>query len=398
MGLQKAKILTVNAGSSSIKLAIYSEHTEPVYILSLSGLGNETVQLRVAEAGSEPYTRMVEASSEDSAVNVLLDTLSNSDQLQDIAAVGHRIVQAGPRSQQSEIITDELLGGLNDYVKFDPEHLPRALRVIETMKQLLPDIPHVACFDTAFFHDLPRNAQLLTIPNKYAAANLRRYGYHGLSYTYLRGAFEDYAGRTAMEGRVIYAHLGSGASLAATRGGKPVDTTMGFSPASGIMMSSRSGDIDPSLAWYMHHEHGMSADDFKRMVHTESGLLGVSGRSADMYTLLQEEHEQPTSADAVNLFVYQVQKAIGALTATIGGLDSLVFSGGMGEQSSIIRARVCAGLEYLGIELDDDRNNEHLQLISSDSSRAGVHVLPTDEAQVMCQLVGDAIGQKEENT
>jgi acetate kinase len=230
---------------------------------------------------------------------------------------------------------------------------------------------------------MPAVAQRLPLPEKYLTRGLRRYGFHGLSYTSLQNSFRAIAGENAVNGRVIYAHLGSGVSLTATLHGKPVDTTMSFTPASGVMMSSRSGDMDPGIISYLSQEFDMDIATFTHMVHSEAGLLGVSGSSADMLTLLNMEHESPAAAAAVELFVYTIQKAIGSLTTTLNGIDSLVFSGGIGEKSAIIRGRVCDKLQYLGIAVDPDQNARSCTLISSPDSRAGVHVIATNEARVI---------------
>jgi len=216
---------------------------------------------------------------------------------------------------------------------------------------------------------------------------LRRYGFHGLSYAYLLEAFRTAAGDTAANGRIIFAHLGSGASLMATQGGKAMDTTMAFTPASGVVMSSRSGDLDPGILGYLHTQTGMSIDQYNHMVNFESGLLGVSDLSADMRTLLEHEAANPQAAEAVDLFVYQIKKAIGGLATVLGGLDSLVFSGGIGQQSSVLRMRVAEGLDFLGIQLDPASNERHAELISVPGGRVGVHVIPTDEAQILSRQV-----------
>lgn len=386
--------MTVNAGSSSIKLDIFTSY-QRLYTLHIVGLGQSAIRIRVTEPDKETVDTTIQIDSDQSIEQQLYETLEQSGYLQDVGAISHRIVQAGPRSQQAETITDDLVRELETYMPLDPGHLGRSLRLIDLFRQNLPDALHIACFDTAYFYDLPRVAQLLSVPNQDADPAFRRYGFHGLSYAYLQQTFQEYAGDVAVNGRVIYAHLGSGASLAATRSGKPVDTTMGFSPASGIVMSTRSGDIDPSLAWYMHTKYDFDEESFKHMINFESGLLGVSGRSADMNRLLQEQDQYAGSRDAVALFVYNVQKAIGSLAATIGGVDSLIFSGGIGEQSSEIRQRVCQNLDFLGITIDSRLNGMHEKCISSDSSRVGVHVIPTDESIVMCRLAREIIGQKE---
>lgn len=362
MGAEKLNIICVNAGSSSVKLAIYS----------------------VSSDGSN-FELLAETSVKDT--NELSLWIDKSSADQPISAVGHRIVHGGPRHFQPEIITDDLTRDLETLTSYDLEHLPLALQLIDLFRKKYPELPHVACFDTGFFHNTPRVAQILPLPHRFLADGLRRYGFHGLSYTYLQAAFREIAGEDAANNRVIYAHLGSGASLAATVNGKPTDTTMGFTPASGIIMSTRSGDIDPGLANYLNRQYGVSMEEFHQIVNFESGLLGVSEISADMKSLLDSEKSHEQAADAVNLFVYQVKKAIGALSTTIGGIDSLIISGGMGEVSSVIRERICSGLEYLGIELDDDANQKNARLISSESSRVGVHVIHTDEAKTITTQV-----------
>lgn len=397
MGTNQENILTINAGSSSIKLDLFlinkpAAGFERLLSVSITGIGLPNAILKVKRQPGEEETRNLLIADQASAIEFMAQWLPDNIAVESLAAIGHRVVHGGPNHSQPELITDDLERELGSFISFDPEHAPAALRLIRALRQQFPNVPQVACFDTAFFHDLPRVAQQLPLPRKYEAQGLRRYGFHGLSYTYLLSAFREMAGETAANGRVIFAHLGSGASLAATRGGKAVDTTMGFTPASGIMMSSRSGDLDPGIIGYLRDQTGMSTEDYTHMVNFESGLLGVSELSADMYSLLRQEATDVRAAEAINLFVYQVRKAIGALSATLGGLDSLVFSGGIGELSAPIRARACEGLGYLGIELDGDRNQRQADLISAPSSRVGVHVIPTDEAQAITKQVIEALG------
>jgi acetate kinase len=244
----------------------------------------------------------------------------------------------------------------------------------------LPDAVHVACFDTAFHHDLPTRARLLPIPRRFMAEGVRRYGFHGLSYAYIVEELRRVEGEAAANGKVIIAHLGSGVSLAALQGGKSIDTTMSLTPASGVPMSTRSGDLDPGLGLYLSRTQGLNVQRFNEMVNFESGLLGISETTADMEKLLELEAADERAKDAVDVFCYQVQKSIGSLAAALGGLNTLVFTGGMGENAPKIRARVCEGLEFLGITLDGERNGAGLRLISADGSQTGVHVIPTDEA------------------
>lgn len=389
-------ILTVNAGSSSIKLDLLkvgadSQDDSHHISATVTGIGQATAKLTTRKEGDEAQTVTLETTDRSPTISTLTTWLRDVAEHHKIIAIGHRIVHGGPKHNQPELITDALIQDLKKYVNFDPEHLLIALELIEVMSDQLPELPQVACFDTNFFHELPKIAQLLSVPRKYQAEGLRRYGFHGLSYTYLLSEFRKIAGDQAAGGRVIIAHLGSGSSLAALQGGKPVDTTMSFTPASGIIMSSRSGDLDPGIARYMQVEHNLGIEEYNHMVNFESGLLGVSEMSADMYTLLQNEGSSEPAADAVNLFVYQVKKAIGALTTTLGGLDSLIFSAGIGEQSSAIRARICDGLGFLGIELDEGKNQQHAECISSQNSRVGVHIISTYEAQVIIKQVTDIL-------
>jgi len=392
-------VLTVNAGSSSIKLNVFAvsqEDAKTTRILdaSVTGIGLPTSTLVVHTASGDTQTQQLTVADQAVAVDALMLWLTKAIPTGTIMAIGHRIVHGGPNYSQPQLITDELERTLQSFAAYDPEHAPAALHLIHTLRRRFPDVPQVACFDTAFFHDLPRVAQLLPLPREYQAMGLRRYGFHGLSYTYLLQAFGAAAGETAANGRIIFAHMGSGVSLAAVHGGKPVDTTMGFTPTSGVVMSSRSGDLDPGVLSYLHVQTGMTIEQYGHMVNFESGLLGVSGLSADMYTLLQRESADEHAAEAVELFVYQIKKAIGALATTLGGLDSLIFAGGIGEQSSVLRGRIADGLGFLGIQLDAASNERHDELISAKGSQVGVHVLPTDEAHIISEQVIQVVNDR----
>jgi acetate kinase len=275
---------------------------------------------------------------------------------------------------------------------FDPEHLPEEIQLTEAFHRRFPDLPQVACFDTAFHHDLPRVALLLPIPRRYEAQGVRRYGFHGLSYAFLMGELARLAGTEVARGRVILAHLGNGASLAAVRDGKPVDTSMSFTPTAGVPMSTRSGDLDPGLVWYLARSEGLDAKQFNAMVNFQSGLLGVSETSSDMRDLLEHETQDVRAAEAVALFCYQVKKWIGAFAAALGGLDTLVFAGGIGENAPAVRARICDGLGFLGIELGEKRNTANEGVISVATSRVAVRVIRTDEEQMIAKTVCSVLG------
>jgi acetate kinase len=297
------------------------------------------------------------------------------------------VVHGGPKYSAPQRITADMVGELRRLSPFDPEHLPQELLLTEAFHRRFPNLPQVACFDTAFHHELPRVARLLPIPRRYEALGVRRYGFHGLSYAFLLEELARQAGAEAAQGRVILAHLGNGASLAAVHRGKPVDTSMGFTPAAGVPMSTRSGDLDPGLVWYLARTEEMDAQQFNEMVNSRSGLLGVSETSSDMRDLLQREAQDVRAAEAVALFCYQVRKWIGAFAAALGGLDTLVFSGGIGENAPIVRARICAGLGFLGIDLEEKRNAANEGVISAAAGRVAVRVIRTDEELTIARSV-----------
>ena len=292
----------------------------------------------------------------------------------------------GMKHTEPERITSKLLAALRHITPYDPEHLPREIALIEAFRGRHPKLPQVACFDTAFHRSMPRVAKLLPIPRRYAAKGVERYGFHGLSYAYLMEELRR-LDPAAARGRVILAHLGNGASLAAVRGGKSIDTSMGFTPTAGLVMSTRSGDLDPGLAYYLARSERMSAAKFNRMVNHESGLLGVSGASSDLRDLCAKAATDVRAAEAVELFCYQVKKWIGAYAAALGGLDTLVFSAGIGENAPLIRKRICDGLGFLGVALDAKRNAKHGPLISQDAASVRVRVIRTDEELMIARSV-----------
>ena len=288
---------------------------------------------------------------------------------------------------EPERVTPELLDELHRITPYDPEHLPLEIELIEAFRQRHPTLAQVACFDTAFHRTMPRVASLLAIPRRYEAAGVRRYGFHGLSYEFLMEELARLGDPAATKGRVILAHLGNGASLAAVRDGKSIDTSMGFTPTSGLVMSSRSGDLDPGLVSYLARTEQMNATQFQEMVNNESGLLGVSEISSDLRDLLAQEASDVRAAEAVALFCYQAKKWIGSFAAALGGLNTLVFAGGIGENAPLIRERICDGLGFLGIELNQNRNAENAPLISPNAGRVAVRVIPTDEELMIARSV-----------
>jgi acetate kinase len=288
---------------------------------------------------------------------------------------------------QPEIVTQELLAELHRLRPYDPDHLPREIELIEAIRRRHPDLKQVACFDTAFHHTMPRVAKILAIPRRFDAKGVQRYGFHGLSYAYLMEELGKVAGAKAAEARVILAHLGNGASLAAVAGGKSIDTSMGFTPTAGVPMSTRSGDLDPGLAPYLARVEQISPKQFYAMVNHESGLLGVSETSPDMRDLLLREATDIRASEAVELFCYQVKKWVGAYAAALGGLDTLIFAAGIGENCPSVRARICKGLDFLGIGLDESLNAKNAPVISTAGSRVTVRVIRTDEELMIARSV-----------
>jgi acetate kinase len=408
LGQDMHTILTINAGSSSIKFALFECSDEPaeasddmlrrLFKGSLERIGLPDASLNLTGDGAANSTQQrLEVADHAAAGAELMRLIESRPESRNLGAVGHRIVHGGPKYSAPQRLDAEMLAALRQLSPYDPDHLPQELALAETFQQRFPRLPQVACFDTAFHHELPRIAQLLPLPRRYADQGLRRYGFHGLSYAYLLQQLERLAGVEAAHGRVVFAHLGSGASLAAVRHGRPIDTSMGFTPAAGIPMSTRSGDLDPGLVWYLSRTEQLDPQGFNRLVNSESGLLGISATSSDMRDLLQREVDDVRAREAVDLFCYQTRKWIGAFAAALGGLDTLVFAGGIGERAAAVRTRICDGLEFLGVSLDIDRNGQHASLISTDSGRVAVRVIATDEEQMMAQLVRAALWSKRSN-
>ena len=382
-------VLTINGGSSSIRFAVYEAGETPRLLLDgkIDRVGMSGTNLIVND--QEHATLPPKITGHAAAAGFLLDWLEEQPAFASVKAVGHRIVH-GMRHLEPALVTGKLLAELRRITPYDPEHLPREIGLIEAIRKRHQKLRQIACFDTAFHRKMPSIAKLLPIPRRYAAKGVERYGFHGLSYTYLM----EELGRldpAAAKGRVILAHLGSGASLAAVRDGQSVDTSMGFTPASGLVMSTRTGDLDPGLVYFLARTERMSAPRFQRMVNHESGLLGVSGTSSDVRDLLARERSDSRAGEAVELFCYQVKKWIGSFAAALGGVDTLVFSAGIGENAPVIRERICNGLEFLGIQLDRRRNAKNAPLISRNGG-VKVRVIRTDEELMIARAVMRVLG------
>jgi acetate kinase len=382
-------VLTINGGSSSIRFALYQvgEPMQRILAGKIDRIGLPAITLSFAEKGqSQQISRNISVSDYSSAVDFLLDWFEQRIDFSTVSAVGHRVVH-GMRYTESQFISQSVLDELHRISSYDPQHLPAEIELIEKFRQHYPHLPQVACFDTAFHQSLPRVAKLLPIPRRFDATGIQRYGFHGLSYSYLMQQLEKTAGTQVAQGRVILAHLGNGASLAAVRNGQSIDTSMGFTPAGGVPMGSRSGDLDPGVAWYMMQSENLSAQQFNHLINHESGLLGVSEISSDMLDLIEQQKTDTRAAEAVELFCYQIKKCIGAYSAALGGLDTLVFSGGIGEHAALIRASICSELELFGINIDQKSNAANAAVISTQTSQVTVRVMHTDEELMIATSV-----------
>lgn len=384
-----SRILTVNSGSSSLKFALFdmddAEALRLVGKLEGIGLGGSG---RFAVKDGEG-TSLVDESrrldDHEAALSRLFDWLRNRPEHGELNAVGHRVVHGGSRHTRPERITPEVMASLQELVPLAPDHLPQEIRAIEAVGRAYPGLPQVACFDTAFHRTMPAVAQAFGLPRDLADEGVFRYGFHGLSYEYIIGELRKEAGPAAAGGRVIVAHLGNGASLAAILDGKSIDTTMGFTPAGGLVMSTRSGDLDPGILVYLLRHRGLDVEELDRVVNRRAGLLGVSGTSADMRELLEREKADPHAAEAVALFCRQARKFVGALAAALGGLDTLVFTAGIGENAPPVRGRICEGLEFLGVRVAPERNERNDAVISPDGSAVTVRVMRTDEERMIAR-------------
>ncbi|HTI71161.1 MAG TPA: acetate/propionate family kinase [Candidatus Limnocylindria bacterium] len=382
-------VLTINGGSSSIRFGIFEMGKEPLRRLTgkISGIGSRHSSFSHSdgrEAG--PISHRIAASDHRHAALFLLDWLETQPLFGSVSAVGHRVVHGVKRSEPARI-TPGLLGELHRAIPYAPDHLPREIELMEAIQSRHRKLPQVACFDTAFHRTMPRIAKLLPIPRRYARKGIQRYGFHGLSYAFLMEELARLGDPAAATGRVILAHLGSGASLAAVRNGQSVDTSMGLTPSAGLVMATRSGDLDPGLAFYLARNEHLTTAKFQHLVTRESGLLGISGTSSDLRDLCTRAATDPRAAEAVDIFCYQARKWTGSFAAALGGLDVLVFAGGIGENNPAIRASICHDLAFLGVELDRQANAENLPLISTTNARVRVRVIPTNEELMIARYV-----------
>jgi acetate kinase len=362
-------ILVVNSGSSSLKFALFT-------------LGPDAAAL---------CRGTVDLSERDSIIGGLLARVASEVDAAPLAGIGHRIVHGGRQYHDAVLATDEVLAELEGLVAFAPNHLPLSLALVGECRRLLPAVPQVLCFDTAFHAGLPDIARRLPIPREYHDRGLVRYGFHGLSYTSLMNELRRTTPADLANGRIVLAHLGSGSSLAAVRAGRSIDTSMAFTPISGVVMSTRPGDLDPGVVTYLSRAMGRDADRIDHLLSHESGLAGIAGRDGDMREILERQDRDDNCRLAVSIYCYEIRKRIGAYAAALEGLDGLVFSGGIGEHAPAVRARICEGLAFLGVEIDMAQNAANAPVISTDRARVSVRVIRSDEEFIIARDAGNLL-------
>jgi acetate kinase len=390
------RILTINSGSSSIKFSLYQMGQSESLILSgiIERIGLKPTILKIKDARGETNVEdNLYLRDHDAAFKALFERLRKNSAVKKIDAVGHRIVHGGIEYSRPQGITPELMEKLNQLVPLAPDHLPNEITGIMAINKTYPGLTQVACFDTAFHRQLPLRAKMYPLPRRLFQEGIMRYGFHGLSYEYIMQELMTVAGEKVARGRIIMAHLGSGASMAAVKDGKSMDTTMGFTPTGGLMMGTRSGDLDPGILIYLLDEKGLSPNSLNEMLNTYSGLLGVSGRGSDMKFLLDNETKSSDIAEAIYLFCYQAKKFLGALCTALGGLDTLIFTGGIGENSPAIRKRICEDMTFLNIYLDPIKNESNKPIISSDGVPTTIRVMKTNEELMIARHTNNVVNK-----
>jgi acetate kinase len=393
-----ASILVINSGSSSVKFALFTiKGLERMWSGAIERIGLADSRLYVFDEKRQAKlindTRRV--ADHKVALKLLLNEMDRHPSVSHLAAVGHRVVHGGSRYDRPVIITPRIEAQLGKLNQLAPMHQPHNLAGIAAVRIARPKIPQVACFDTAFHSSLPRLARLTALPRRMYAQKIRRYGFHGLSYEYIADALRHDQVDLDQE-RVIIAHLGNGASMCALKAGQSVETTMGFSTLSGLPMGTRCGDLDPGIILYLLTAEGMTAKQVQHLLYEQSGLLGISHLSPSMEDLLKQT-SKPEAAEAIDFYCYQARRQLAALTATLGGLDRLVFTGGIGANAPLIRSKICDDLTYLGISLDAKRNTDSAKIVSNDDSSVTVEAFATDEELMIARHVRNLLRGKSEN-
>jgi acetate kinase len=386
-------ILTTNSGSSSLKVAVYEIVKEEALILAIdvNRIGDADGRLTAVDGRGETQLDLKKCfPNQGDALEAVLQFLDKRGLSKQIHAISHRVVHGGNRYEEPQLITPQLVSELRELVSIDPDHLPQTIRDIEVLSRRYPGVPQIACFDTAFHRTMPRVAQLCPLPTRYFDNGILRYGFHGISYEYILSELHVLDGALA-GGRIVIAHLGNGASMAAIKDGRSLDTTMGFTPTSGLLMGTRSGDIDPGVLVHLLLNENMRAEEIGALLNKRAGLLGVSGMSADMQELLAEEEVNRKAAEAIALLCYRAKKYLAAYMAVLGGLDVAVFTAGIGEHAPTIRERICSGLEMFGIQIDSQRNRQNAPVISNDRSRVKVRVMKTNENAMLARHAAEVL-------
>jgi acetate kinase len=379
-------VLCLNSGSSSLKLGLFSGD-DRLASCAIDGIGGATGRLRVrGKGGAALRDEPSRAANHGDAVHAGLDALAGHG-FPPPDAAGHRFVHGGPRQHEPRMIDADLFAVLRDAVPFAPLHLPAELLGVDAVTSRSPGLPQVACFDTDFHWDMPEVARRLPLPRELYEAGIRRYGFHGLSY-------ESVVAELGADvlGRAVIAHLGNGASMAAVRDGRSVDTTMGMTPAGGFMMGTRSGDLDPGVFVHLLDAHGYDARRLEDLVDRRSGLLAISQSTSDMRALLEARASNAKAALAVDMFCRQAAKAAAALVTALGGLDSLVFTGGIGEHAAPVREAICSRLAHVGVRIDPARNATHAPMINSDASACSVRIVPANEELTIARHTRAVLG------
>jgi len=370
--MRTRSVLVINSGSSSVKFALFQLTRPPV------PLRRGTIDLGGAAFSPDRLLASLSADVEDCP----------------LGAIGHRIVHGGSLHTEPALLTDTVIADLERLVPLAPNHLPASLALIDACRRARPDVPQIGCFDTAFHAALPPESRRLPIPKAFHEQGVRRYGFHGLAFTFLMQELRRVSPGRA-HGRIVLAHLGNGSSLAAVHGGRSIDTTMGFTPLGGVVMGTRSGDLDPGVLVHLLRTTGRDADGLERLISRDSGLAGISGRSGDVKELLAREADDPDCHLAITIYCYEIRKRIGSFAAALGGLDVLVFSGGVGEHAPSIRGRICGGLEFAGVRLDPARNAGNDEVISTGDSPAMVRVIPANEEAVIAEAAHTLLHPRE---
>jgi acetate kinase len=379
----RAAVLVLNAGSSSLKFSLYAARPELLLCRGQIAAVAGAVLMSASDINGTPMVGRTLAANDDAAgwPAVLLDWIATAYPQVDLAAAAHRVVHGGPHYNAPVLVDAAVLDELRRLTPLAPLHQPHALAAMATLLASHPALPQVACFDTAFHHTLPTVESSFALPRALHDEGLRRYGFHGLSYEYIAGRLPDELGAWAASGRIVVAHLGAGASMCALQGGRSIATTMSLTPLDGLPMATRCGALDPGAVLYLLQEKGLSADRVADLLYHDSGMRGVSGISGDMQVLLASD--APAARAAVDLFVYRIGRELGSLAAALGGIDALVFTGGIGEHAVQIRQRVCAGARWLGVHVDAAANAAHGPRLTTPDSPASAWVIPTDEDEMI---------------